>query len=152
MKHILAAATLALVFAPAFADEGMWTFDNFPAAAVKAKYGVTVDQKWLAHVQAGSVRLAGGCSASVVSKDGLVLTNDHCVRTCVQQLSTSATNYIKDGFMPAKREDEKLCPGMQAEILEAISDVTPRVTAAAAGKPCRFPPATTAPVLPRTSP
>jgi len=134
VKHILAAATLALVFAPAFADEGMWTFDNFPAAAVKAKYGVTVDQKWLAHVQAGSVRLAGGCSASVVSKDGLVLTNDHCVRSCVQQLSTSATNYIKDGFMPAKREDEKLCPGMQAEILETIADVTARLSAATEGK------------------
>ena len=28
----------------AFADEGMWTFDNFPAAKVKEAYGVTIVQ------------------------------------------------------------------------------------------------------------
>ena len=27
----------------AHADEGMWTFDNFPSQAVKAKFGVTID-------------------------------------------------------------------------------------------------------------
>ena len=41
---------------------------------------------------------------------------------------------LQDGFQAAKREDEKLCPGMQAEMLAAISDVTGRVTKAAAGK------------------
>ena len=133
MKRLLVLAALALA-APAFADEGMWTFDNFPSAAVKAKYGVDTSKPWLDKVQAGAVRLAGGCSASVVSKDGLVLTNDHCVRACVQQLSTAANDYIKHGFKPAKREDEKLCPGMQAEILEGISDVTAKVNAASEGK------------------
>ena len=34
----------------------------------------------------------------------------------------------------ARREDEKLCPGMQAEILTTISDVTAKITNAAAGK------------------
>ncbi len=134
MKRVLAAAALALAFSPAFADEGMWTFDNVPSQAIKAKYGVTVDQKWLDKVEAGAVRLTGGCSASVVSKDGLVLTNDHCVRSCVQQLSTSTNDFIKDGFLPAKREDERLCPGMQAEILEGITDVTGRINGATAGK------------------
>jgi len=134
VKHLLCAAA-GLIFAlPAFADEGMWTFDNFPAAAVKAKYGVKVDQAWLDHVRAASVRLVGGCSASVVSASGLVLTNHHCVRACVQQLSTSATDYIKNGFSAAKREDEKLCPGMQAEILYGVSDVSASVAAASAGK------------------
>lgn len=134
MKRVLAITLFALTCLPAIADEGMWTFDNFPSPAVKAKYGVTVDQRWLGKIEAGAVRLAGGCSASVVSKDGLVLTNDHCVRSCVQQLSTSANDYIKNGFMPAKREDEKLCPGMQAEILETIDDVTARINAASDGK------------------
>jgi hypothetical protein len=129
-----ALAFVAIAATPAFADEGMWTFDNFPAATVNARYGVSVNQAWLDRVQAGSVRLAGGCSASVVSKEGLVLTNDHCVRSCVQQNSTAQNDYIKTGYMPAKREEEKLCPGMQAEILETITDVTTRINAASHGK------------------
>ena len=51
----------------ALADEGLWTFDNFPAAAVKAKYGISIDQAWLDHVQHAAIRLSTGCSASVVS-------------------------------------------------------------------------------------
>jgi hypothetical protein len=137
VKRILIAAfgVAALSFATAaVADEGMWTFDNFPSKAVKAKYGVDVDQAWLDNVRGASVRLSSGCSASVVTKDGLVLTNHHCVRDCAQNLSTAKVDYVKDGFSTAKREDEKLCPGMQAEILSAISDVTARVSGAAAGK------------------
>src|ERR1700750_1977554 len=101
----------------AFADEGMWTFDNFPAKAVNQKYNLNIDQKWLDHVMAASVRLSSGCSASIVTGDGLVLTNHHCVRDCAQQLSTATTDYVKDGFQVAKREDEKLCSGMQADVL-----------------------------------
>ena len=50
--------------------------------------------------------------------DGLVLTNHHCVRDCAQSLSTPTDDYVKDGFAAARRDDEKLCPGMQAEILD----------------------------------
>jgi len=134
VKRLLIVAAVLLCATPALADEGMWTFDNFPAQAVQARYHVAIDRAWLDRVQAGAVRLSGGCSASVVSKEGLVLTNDHCVRSCVQQLSTAANDHIRSGYMPARREDEKLCPGMQAEILESIADVTTRVTAATAGK------------------
>ena len=115
------------------ADEGMWTFDNFPSATVKAKYGVDVDQAWLDRVRGAAVRLSTGCSASVVSSEGLVLTNHHCIRNCAQDLSTARTDYIKDGFSARRREDERLCPDMQAEILDSISDVTERIVAATAG-------------------
>jgi hypothetical protein len=128
------ALTLAVVPALARADEGMWTYDNFPSAAVKAKYGVTVDQAWLDHVRAGSLRLSTGCSASIVSGQGLVLTNHHCVSDCVQDLSTADKDYIKDGFVSADRREERLCPGMQAEGLETISDVTGAIAAATADK------------------
>src|SRR6266446_119006 len=127
------AATLAAI-GPALADEGMWTFDNFPSAAVKQKYGITIDQKWLDHVRAGAVRLAGGCSASVVSADVLVLTNHHCVAGCVQDLSSKERDYIKTGFSTASRSEERQCPGMQAEILASIGDVTPTVNEATKGK------------------
>jgi V8-like Glu-specific endopeptidase len=133
VKRLIAVAALALASSPAFADEGMWTFDNFPSAAVKAKYGVTIDQKWLAKVQDGAARFGGGCSSSIISPDGLVLTNHHCVRSCVQLNSTASADYIKDGFMPAKREDEKLCPGVAVEVLKDITDVTARINTATAG-------------------
>lgn len=136
MKKLLIAAFAAatcLVTAAA-ADEGMWTYDNFPSDKVKAKYGVDINLKWLDTVRLASVRLSSGCSASIVTKDALVLTNHHCVRGCAQNLSTDKIDYVKDGFAAAKQEDEKLCPGMQAEVLGGIYDVTPRVTEAAKGK------------------
>jgi len=129
-----AVGPLLALAAAAKADEGMWTFDNFPAAAVKEKYNVDITPAWLDRVRGAAVRLASGCSASVVSPEGLVLTNHHCVRDCVQALSTAQVNYIEDGFMPASRGEEKACPGAQAEILTRISDVTERVSAAAAGR------------------
>src|SRR5215469_554063 len=125
---------LALMQGAAHADEGMWTFDNFPLQTVNQKYGLKLDQSWLDRVRGASARLSTGCSASIVSADGLVLTNHHCVRDCAQQLSSATVDYVKDGFQVAKREDEKLCSGMQADVLAAIGDVTDRVTKAVAGK------------------
>lgn len=129
-----AVAVVCLSSRAARADEGLWTFDNFPAAAVKAKYGVTIDKAWLDHVQYAAVRLSTGCSASVVSPDGLVLTNHHCISDCVLGLSTPQQNYIKSGFIAASRREERLCPGVQAEILTSISDVSDRINGAVARK------------------
>jgi hypothetical protein len=129
-----AVAILGLSGRAALADEGLWTFDNFPAAAVKAKYGVTIDQAWLDRVQHAAVRLSTGCSASVVSAEGLVLTNHHCISDCAQDLSTPQQDYIKAGFTAATRHDERLCPGVQAEILTSVTDVTDRIDGAVAGK------------------
>src|SRR5690606_37715281 len=99
MKNITAAAVLMLVSATsAFGDEGMWTPDNLPKAQVQANHGFTPDAKWAEHVQKAALRLAGGCSGSFVSPDGLVLTNHHCINSCVQQLSSAEKDYIKDGF------------------------------------------------------
>jgi hypothetical protein len=130
----LLAALLSLLAAPALADEGMWTFDAFPAAAVKAKYGATVDKAWLDRVQGSAVRLTSGCSASVVTGQGLVLTNHHCVSDCVQDMSAPGRDYMAEGYAAASRAEERRCPGMQAEILLSIEDVTRRIVAAGAGK------------------
>ena len=112
----------------------MWTFDDFPAGRVERSLGVRLDRAWLDHVQGASVRLTTGCSASVVSPEGLALTNHHCVMACEQSLSSQAADYIADGFLTEARADERPCPGMQAEILVGITDVTGRIFAAAAGK------------------
>src|SRR5262245_25889339 len=113
MRLIMGVAALALL-APvaslgAAADEGMWTFDNIPAAKIKAAYGFSPDQKWLDRVQRASVRLEGGCSGSVVSKEGLVLTNHHCVTDCSSSLSTPNADLLEDGYLAANRREERIC-------------------------------------------
>jgi hypothetical protein len=133
LLHILSLTTILAAAAPAFADEGMWTFDNFPSAKVKAAYGVTIDQAWLDHVRNAAVRLSTGCSASLVSGRGLVLTNNHCVAGCAQDLSSPEHDYYTHGYLAAAAGEEKKCAGMQAEILTAITDVTPQVTGAGRG-------------------
>ncbi|MBN8551478.1 MAG: S46 family peptidase [Caulobacterales bacterium] len=134
LKLLAAASILTLAATPALArEEGMWTYDNFPMARVNQTYGVNIDQAWLDRVRLASVRLSTGCSASIVSAEGLVLTNNHCVEACVQNLSTADNQYAQTGFLPATREDERRCEGMQAEILTGIEDVTDRVRAAGEG-------------------
>jgi hypothetical protein len=137
-KTILASILCAVCFGAqaVHADEGMWTFDNFPSSKVKERYGFGPDAAWLDHVRSSAVRLTSGCSASVVSKDGLVLTNHHCVVACEQTMSTAAQDYVAQGFLTHARTEERQCPGMQAEILMQITDVTSRVQSAiAAGDP-----------------
>jgi hypothetical protein len=129
---LLLAGTVAFA-SPAFADEGMWTFDNFPAAKVKAKYGVDITPAWLNHVMSNAVRLSTGCSASIVSANALVLTNNHCVAGCAQDLSSKAHDYYTHGYTAVTAAEERKCAGMQAEILTSITDVTPQMTAAGKG-------------------
>ena len=131
LKYLLAGTVLCA--APAYADEGMWTFDNFPAAAVKAKYGVDITPAWLDHVRNNAVRLSTGCSASIVSGNALVLTNNHCVAECAQDLSSAGHDYYTHGYTALTASEERKCAGMQAEILTSISDVTPQMQAAGKG-------------------
>ena len=118
---------VSLPLAAARADEGMWTIDAFPAAKMKAAYGWAPDQAWLDKVRGAAVRLTGGCSASFVSANGLILTNHHCVATCAEQNSTDSNNILKDGFTASGRERELKCAGQQAEVITLITDVTAKV-------------------------
>lgn len=129
-----AAAALAILVcasAPAAGEEGMWTFDNFPADRMRAEMGWAPDQAWLDRIMAGTARLPG-CSASNVSGEGLVLTNHHCVISCVTALSTADANYIDAGFMAHTRDDELRCPNMSVQVLTGVSDVTEQIDAATA--------------------
>ncbi len=131
---IAVGGVMAVMAAPstARADEGMWTFDNFPIATVNQRYGTRIDQAWLDRVRNASVRIQG-CSASFVSPEGLILTNWHCVVGCAQELSTPTQDFVKNGFLSATREEERRCPGQTAEVLTEIVDVTDRVLAAGEG-------------------
>jgi len=117
-----------------WADEGMWTFDNFPSKTVGAKYGFTPTQAWLDHVRLSSLRIAGGCSASFISPQGLVMTNHHCVVDCVEQISTPKENFVDNGFVAKTPAEERKCPAFELDQLVEIRDVTADVQSAMAGK------------------
>ncbi len=126
---------IALILGPSTlsADEGMWTFDNFPRADVAKKYGVQITDAWLDEVRKSVVRLETGCSASFVSPEGLVLTNHHCVSTCLADNATAQRDLVANGVNAATQQDEIRCQGAEASVLASTEDVTARVTKATAG-------------------
>ncbi len=130
MKRILAFCFAALILSGmALADEGMWLFNKFPSAKVKAKYGWAPDQAWLDHVRLSSIRFNNG-SGSFVSPDGLAFTNHHIAAGCIHDLSTAEHDYMKTGFYAKTRAEEPKCPGLELNVLTDIQDVTPQVNAA----------------------
>ena len=133
MKLASVATLAALAALPAAADEGMWTFDNPPAAAIQQKYGAKVDSDWLARVRESTVRLETGCTGSFVSRDGLILTNFHCAQECIAQNSSEGNDLMANGFLAAGREKELQCKEDAVSVLVGTEDVTAKVAAAIAG-------------------
>ena len=127
---------LALLFAltaTAFADEGMWTPQQVPQLAAQLqKMGLKIDPQRFADLTGdpmGAVVSLGGCSASFVSPDGLVVTNHHCGFGALQFNSTPQRDLITNGFL-AKSRDEELPagPGSRIFVTTKIEDVSSRVT------------------------
>jgi hypothetical protein len=133
MFRSLAAACLALLATAAVADEGMWTFDNVPQAAIQQKYSATIDKPWLDRVQRSITRFESGCTGSFVSPDGLVLTNHHCAMSCLAEISSESANYVDDGFNATTRSAEKKCPTQILSVLVEMENVTAKVAAATKG-------------------
>ena len=132
-KTILAFAGLLLPVL-ILADEGMWTIDNFPAAAIADKYDVNIGEDWLRNAQLATTRLENGCTGSFVSEDGLVLTNNHCTWGCIRNLSTAERNLSDEGFIARNRGEEWQCPGQQISVLVDFEEVTDKIASATAGK------------------
>ena len=113
---MLATAALCAVSSPATPTKACGPSTISRSAKVKPNYGVALDQAWLDQVRGAAVRLIGGCSASVSAATALVLTNNHCVADCAQNLSTArATIYFADGYHRRRARARSACPGMQAE-------------------------------------
>ncbi|WP_462114140.1 S46 family peptidase [Lysobacter xanthus] len=144
MRHRrLAVATLvalATASAGAFAAEGMWVPQQLPdIAGPLKKAGLKLNARQLADLTGdpmGAVVSLGGCTASFVSPQGLVVTNHHCAYGAIQLNSTAQKNLIETGFNAPTTNDE-LSAGPNARIyaLESILDVTRQVQAAIAGAP-----------------
>jgi hypothetical protein len=133
MRILSFLVTLLLAPAVAVAAEGMWTLDNLPRSALQKDFGFAPEPDWINRLQRASVRLAAGCSGSFVSPEGLVLTNHHCLWSCIEQLSSADENLLQDGFLAAGREAERQCPDVELNQLLETSDVTAEVASTPAG-------------------
>jgi hypothetical protein len=113
---------------PCRADEGMWLLNNPPRELLRQKYGFEPSPEWLEHLQKSAVRIRA--SGSLVSPEGLILTNHHVGVDQLQKLSTPERDLLTTGFYARTREEELKCPDLEVQILWSIEDVTARVNAA----------------------
>ncbi len=127
----LGSALLWLLASPAQADEGMWTFNRLPLQALQQSHGFAPTPAWLDHLRLSALRLSSGCSASLVSPQGLVMTNHHCARGCIDAAAAAAgRDFGRDGFLAGSTDEEPVCPGLEAQQLLSIDDVTAQANAA----------------------
>lgn len=132
MKVIVLAAAVAALASTARADEGMWMPVQTPDLQKPlASRGFPGNAKTFSDLSAypmGAVVSLGGCSASFVSSDGLIITNQHCVGGASQYNSTPDRNILVDGYQAKTREDELWGgPGTRAAVTVSIKDVTQEI-------------------------
>ncbi len=123
---------LDTVRAGVFDNGKMWTFEYPPLDYLRTTYGFTADQEWFRKAHLGTLRLPN-CTASFVSADGLVMTNHHCARESIEQVSREDEDLVADGFYAASLEEERPIQEYWADQLIEIRDVTDRVYAALEG-------------------
>ena len=124
-----AGASLLAVSAPALADEGMWLPSQMAEVAAKMKEaGAQVPPEQLADLSKAPMNAIvslGGCSASFVSPEGLVVTNHHCVYGSIQYNSKPGQDYLTDGFLAKDKSAEvPAAPGTRIFVIEALRNVT----------------------------
>ncbi len=128
-------ALLLCAASSASANEGMWMPQQIPQLAAELrKMGLKIDPNKFADLTGdpmGAVVSLGGCSASFVSADGLVVTNHHCGFGALQFNSTPERDLITNGFLAKTRGEELPAgPGSRVLVTTKIEDVTSTVTGA----------------------
>ncbi len=135
IKRIGLAVAIMLLPLLSFADEGMWMVNLFqksiyPAMVkkgLKMKAGEIYNADNNMALSNAIVSLDFGCTASMISPNGLMITNHHCAYGDIHDLSTNEHNYLEEGFWAMKNEEEKPIPGKNALFLKKVVDVTAEV-------------------------
>ncbi|MBO6097094.1 MAG: S46 family peptidase, partial [Bacteroidales bacterium] len=137
MKKWLLTLLLALCLLPgARADEGMWLIQSLDRALeknMKAR-GLKLGAREIYNEEAGGlsdaiVSLGFYCTGSMISNDGLLITNHHCAFGQVSELSTPEHNYLEEGFWAQDRSQEIPLKGETFYFLKKVLDVTDEVKA-----------------------
>jgi hypothetical protein len=130
-------ATLILTAGSLRADEGMWMLPLIQKLNSKkmSEIGFKLSAKDIYDINNSSLKDAvlhfgGGCTAEVISKDGLVLTNHHCGYGTIQKLSTVDHDYLQNGYWAKNHDEEMPAKGLTVIFLDHFEDVTAAVTGA----------------------
>lgn len=147
MKRKFLSIALCLLPFAAHADEGMWMVNalsealvrNMQASGLKLDAGEIYSEDEVS-LKDAIVSLDFGCTGSMVSERGLLITNHHCAYSDIHALSTAGHNYLEDGFFAKSEREEIYIPGKSAYFLKKVLDVTDEVNTlieeeAAAGRP-----------------
>lgn len=138
MKKILLSLIAAILLVPTSvkADEGMWflMFIERLNHRDMQKMGLQLTAEEIYSINNHSLKDAivqfnGGCTAEIISKDGLVLTNHHCGYDAIAELSTAEKNYLKDGYWAANRKAEMKPSSLYVRFFVRMDDCTKRVLA-----------------------
>ncbi|MEZ4698947.1 MAG: S46 family peptidase [Rhodothermales bacterium] len=106
----------------------MWTFDNPPLAYFKEAYGLELSDQWFEVASRSALRFGENCSASFVSRRGLVMTNHHCARESITKVSRPGEALLDRGFYAPSLQEERKVEGLYVDQLLMITDVTDKVT------------------------
>ncbi len=131
-NHILSIAFL-FVSTISMAVEGMWIPSLIKMFHSDMKtYGLELSPEQIYDTNGSSLKDAivqfnGGCTAEIVSDQGLLLTNHHCGFDAIQRHSSVENNYLKDGFWAMNLSEEIPCPWMRVTFVRELTDVTENV-------------------------
>jgi hypothetical protein len=116
------------------ADEGMWLpmLLGEQVYADMVKRGLKISKEQLYSMNQACIKDAiiifgGGCTGEIVSKEGLIFTNHHCGYGAIAAASSVDHNYLRDGFWSKSKAEEIYAPGVHAQFLIKILDVTDKV-------------------------
>jgi len=127
--------TLVIIFLLLFkiniADEGFWLplfLEDVNEAGMKSM-GFNLSAKDIYDTNQSSmkdavVRFGRGCTGSIISSEGLLITNHHCGYGQIQRLTTLENDYLTYGFWAGNKKEELQCPGLTVSILAYMKDVT----------------------------
>lgn len=134
MKKVFLLLIVSLLSTYSFAGEGMWLPLLLKQLNEKEmqSLGMKLTAEDIYSINKGSlkdaiVQFGGGCTASLISGQGLLLTNHHCGFSQIQQHSTLEHNYVEDGFWSTSNSDERSCPGLTVMFIVSMEDVTTTV-------------------------
>ena len=134
----VSAALLLASTASALADEGMWMINAIDKALSRKmkERGLKLPAGEIYNADAPGASLSDAIvslefygTASLVSGEGLIITNHHCAYSDIAAMSTAGHNYLEDGFWARSRQEERPIPHKKVFILQRVLDVTGEVAA-----------------------
>jgi hypothetical protein len=136
MRKIVLLLTAMLLVLPGvlWANEGMWFLMHIKRLNQRdmEKMGLQLTPEEIYSINNQSLKDAivqfnGGCTASIISENGLVLTNHHCGYNAIAELSTAEKNHLKNGYWAASLEDELKPQRLFVRFFVRMDDVSERI-------------------------